>query len=216
MTGFVWDLREFVAHRTDLAREMYAVAEVIASETGIDQNSNPMEATVKLAGERLAGAGAGRISVSVVVRGDRRDATANSPHPDCADQSNWCLPRLIDVWPPAAPHADADKGTWNGGGGCANFEPRRPAVGAHFPSDMPVLPNETDSDATSWVSRNMTGQEWWVLIDTCFHANPGLFGGIALRGLEFFDISDSAFVLVRRAAWGSVHDYPDCNWCPAR
>ncbi|MDE0367853.1 MAG: hypothetical protein OXP09_20060 [Gammaproteobacteria bacterium] len=223
-TGFIWDLREYVAHRTDLAREMYVVAEVIANETGPDSGDSPFEAAVKLAGESLADGGAGRISVTVVVRGDRRDAAANSAHTDCADENNWCLPRVIDVWPPAPPHADAGKGTWNGGGDCANFEPRRPAVGEHFPSDMPVLPSEGQPAADGqpppghelWLSRSMTQQEWWVLVDTCFHANPGLFGGLALRGLEYFDISDSAFVLARRAAWGSVHDYPDCKWCPAR
>ena len=224
MTGFIWDLREYVSYRTDLARQMYVVAEVIASETGPDSSDSPVEAAVKLAGESLAEGGAGRISVSVVVRGDRRDASAGSAHADCEDENNWCLPRVIEVWPPAPPHADAGKGTWNGGGDCVNHEPRRPAVGKHFPSDMPVLPNEgqppADGESTpahdQWLSRSMRQQEWWVLVDTCFHADPGLFGSLALQGLEFFDISDSAFVLVRRAAWGSVHDYPDCKWCPSR
>ena len=222
MMGLIWDLREYVSHRTELAREMYVVAEVIANDVGSSGGDSPIETAVGRATDSLTGRGAGRISVAVITRGNRRDAGASDAHPDCADEANWCLPRVAHVWPPAPPHADADGGTWNDGGGCATFDPGLPNAGQHFAQDAPVLPNEVPADVTprpaqeDWLSRNMRTQEWWVLVDTCFHSDGGLFGGMLLRGLRFFDIAQNAFVMHRRAAWGSVHDYSDCNWCPAQ
>ena len=239
MMGLIWDLREYTSHRTELAREMYVVAEVIANEAGPHSGVSPIEGVVGQAIEALGhrGAGnvrnglrarsAGRISVAVIVRGDRRpgDSVGN---PACRDEDIPCLPRLADIWPPKSPAAEAAKGTWNGGGDCARSEQvlsdpiqALPDVGDHFPQGQPVLPNEVPENGSPppleeiWPSRNLRLQEWWVLVDTCFHSDPGLFGGMALRGLEFFDVSDSSFVIRRRAAWGSVHDYSDCNWCPS-
>ena len=166
---------------------------------------------------RLGRDGAGRIAVALVTRGDRRAAASPIAHPGCAVAGEWCLPRVAATWPPAdTPEA----GTWNAGGDCAGFTPPWPAAGEHFPADLPVLPDEASADTEppppqeDWLSRNLRPQEWWVVVDTCFHPDPGLFGGVALSGLEFFDISDSALVLRERAAWGSIHDYSSCNWCP--
>ena len=241
MMGLIWDLREYVSHRTELAREMYVVAEVIANEVGPSvaltsptSSPSPIEAVIEQAKETLEGRGAGgvrstgsagRISVALVVRGDRRfDPTAAAPHPDCSLDTNPCLPRISHIWPPAG---EPEKGRWNGGGDCNNSTQvldhpsmQLPGPGEHFPLDRPVLPNEIPTDGSppppheEWLSRNLRQQEWWVLVDTCFHSDAGLFGGMVLRGLDFFNVADAAPVLRRRAAWGSVHDYSDCNWCP--
>ncbi len=238
MMGLIWDLREYVSHRTELAREMYVVAEVIANEVGPSTlgagNENiAIEAVIKQAKETLEGRGAGgvrstgsagRISVALVVRGDRQDPAAAAPHPDCSLDTNWCLPRISHRWPPVG---EPEKGRWNGGGDCNSSTQvldhpsmELPDKGKHFPVDRRVLPNEIPTDVLpppthdEWLSRNLRQQEWWVLVDTCFHSDAGLFGGMVLRGLDFFNVADAAPVLRRRAAWGSVHDYSDCNWCP--
>ena len=236
MMGLIWDLREYVSHRTELAREMYVVAEVIANELGpstlsAGDEDTVIKAAVEQAKDTLQGRGAGgvrstgsagRISVALVVRGDHLDP-AVAPDPDCSLDKNPCLPRISHIWPPAtAP----EEGQWNGGGDCANStrfaNPSSmplPDKGDHFPVDQPVLPDEIPTDGSppphdKWLSRNLRQQEWWVLVDTCFHSDAGLFGGMVLRGLDFFNVADAAPVLRRRAAWGSVHDYSDCNWCP--
>ena len=238
MMGLIWDLREYVSHRTELAREMYVVAEVIANELGPSTLSAGDEdivikAAVDQAKETLQGRGAGgvrstgsagRISVALVVRGDRRVSTATVADPECSLGKNWCLPRISHRWPPVG---EPEKGRWNGGGDCNSSAQvldhpsmELPDKGEHFPQDRPVLPDEIPTDVLpppthdEWLSRNLRQQEWWVLVDTCFHSDAGLFGGMVLRGLDFFNVADAAPVLRRRAAWGSVHDYSDCNWCP--
>ena len=217
MMGLVWDLRAYIAYHTKVTREIYVVAEVIANETGPTSGENPIGAVVSEVVTRLERDGAGRVSVSLVARGDRRSAIDPNPHPDCSIAAQWCLPRVTATWPPAtAPNA----GTWNAGGDCANYVPALPSPGEHFQADQTVLPNEVPTDVAppppheNWVSRNLRPEEWWVVVDTCLHPHSGLFGGLVLRGIEFFDVSSSALVLRKRAAWGSIHDYSDCNWCP--
>ena len=154
--------------------------------------------------------------MALVTRGDRRLATATAADPICANVGEWCLPRVVLRWPPAG----SDLGTWGSSAACAAPYMTMPDAGDHFPADVRVLPNEVSPDAvpvpphSDWVSRNLRRQEWWVIVDTCFHPNPGLLGGWVFGGLRFFDTSDSAFVFRKRAAWGSVHDYSSCAWCP--
>ena len=216
MAALVWDLRQYIAYRTDVTREMFVVAEVIANETGTTSADNPIPIAARRAMGRLADGGAGKVAVTVVTRGDRRLATATAPDLNCDTPGEWCLPRVTAAWPATG----GDEGTWGGGGDCAAFTTSLPAAGEHFPADLAVLPNEVAPDVSptpphqSWLSRNLRQEEWWVIVDTCVHPDPGLFGGWVLNGLAFFDTSRSALVFSRRAAWGSVHDYSDCNWCP--
>ena len=219
--ALVWDLREYVSYHTEIAREMYVAAELIANETDMHPvtGDGPVDEVMRRAMEKLAPVGAGTIAVAVITRGTvpvGASTTCNLP-------GDTCLPMVQTAWPPVA---DPDRGTWLDidstmapGGDCATFPPLLPSPGGHFAAELPVLPNEVPPNATpppaqeDWLSRNMRLQEWWVVVDSCLHPDGGLFGGFVLKGLQFFDISGSAFVLRKRAAWGSVHDLSTCNWC---
>ena len=216
MMALVWNLRQYTAYRTDVARETFVAAEMIANETGASPSDNPIPIVVERVMSRLAQGGSGTIDVTLVARGDRRLATATVADPDCADASQWCLPRVALRWPATG----SGLGTWGGGGACAGVQTGMPDADEHFPADLAVLPNEVPPDAVpvppqnTWLSRNLRLQEWWVVVDTCIHPQPGLLGGVVMNGLRFFDLSDNAFVFRKRAAWGSVHEYTACNWCP--
>ena len=201
MTALVWDLREFVGYRTDLAREMYTVAEVIANETDTD----PIAAVIAQAMARFERRSSGSIAVAVVTRGTERGSGTL-----CVDDDAWCPPRVAVAWPPTPV-----EGRWNESAVCDAPSPpgelALPLQGDHFVGVQRVLPNENPDRANS-ISWNMRATEWWVVVDSCFHPNPGLFTGRLVNlGVELFDISD--FVLRKRAAWGSVHDLADCAWC---
>ena len=202
IAALVWDLRDFVSHRTDLAREMYALAEIIANEP----DANPIGEVMEQAIDRFEPVSGGRIVVAIVARGTQRaDGVA------CGAAAEWCLPTVLTVWP-----VEADDGTWKlVGDDCAAAGV--PAAGQHFAAGAQVLPNEDADGARTeveWISRNMRPTEWWVVIDTCFLPDPGLFWGrlVAMRD-RLFDVS--AFPLRSRVAWGSVHDLGDCAWCAA-
>ena len=205
MTALVWDLREFVGYRTDLAREMYTAAELIANATDAD----PIAAVIDQAMARFEPRSSGSFAVAVVTRGTERGS--GTP---CVDDEAWCLPRVAVAWPPTSV-----EGRWNESAVCNAPGPpgagTLPSAGQHFAADQRVLPNENPDGAEAqagWLSRNMRPTEWWVVVDSCFHPNPGLFTGRLLNlGVELFDVSD--FVLRKRAAWGSVHDLVDCAWC---
>ena len=219
--ALVWDLREYVSHHTEVAREVYVAAEVIANEvnahpvTGEGPAGEVMRRTI----EKLSSIGAGTISVAVVTRG----TTPVGASIGCDLANDTCLPFVRSGWPPAtAP----DAGTWADagakfapGGHCSTLPARLPDVGDHFPADMPVLPNEMPLNVDppppqeAWISRRMRLREWWVVVDSCLHSDGGLFGNVVLGGLTFFDTSDSDFALRKRAVWGSVHDISSCNWC---
>ncbi len=205
LTALVWDLREFVGYRTDLAREMYTVAEVIANETDADL----IEEVIAQAMTRFERRSSGSFAVAIVTRGTERGSRT-----PCVDDAAWCLPRVAVAWPPTPL-----EGRWNDSAVCSAPSPpgvlTLPLPGQHFAADQRVLPNE-NPDGTesqeSWISRNMRPTEWWVVVDSCFHPNPGVFAGRLVNlGVELFDVSQ--FVLRKRAAWGSVHDLVDCVWC---
>ena len=207
LTGLVWDLREYIGYRTDLAREVYALAELMANAT----DSNPIATVIAQAATRFDQHGAGSFSVAVVTRG-----TARGPTTACNDDAGWCLPRVALTWPAAA-----QDGLWGDmagtrGGQCATpGGPALPARGEHFGAQQQVLPNENPDGATppeDWISRNMRPGEWWVVVDSCLDPDRGLFAGtLDGLGVELFD--PSVFVLRQRAAWGSVHELAECAWC---
>ena len=200
LTVFVLDVRTLVGFRTDLARETFALAEVIANET----RTNPVATVMEKAMEEFVHNSAGTLAVAVVTRGTQRGTGV----PCVVDQ--WCLPRVALTWP-ASPGA----GTWNAPGLCATAGASLPARGQHFPADQAVLPNENSDGATahqSWISRNMRPTEWWVVVDTCLDPTPGLLSSGA-RGVVGDLVDLSGLVVRKRVAWGSVHDLADCNWC---
>ena len=202
VTAAFWDVRAYIAHRTDLARELFVAAEVIANEL----DANPIDAVMGEARQRLERVSAGSIAVAVVTRGTQRGGGVA-----CVDPNAWCLPRVAVLWPTTP----AD-GLWNGGGDCARDPSlgRLPARGDHFGAGETVMPNENPGGAVpevDWLSRNMVPTEWWVVIDACFQPAGGLFTGAIMAGIGVFDITDQ--VLRRRAAWGSVEDRASCVWC---
>ena len=208
----VWDLREFISYRTELAREMYVVAEAIADHP---DGRAPFEEAVQPAVERLREESrSGAIRAAVVIRGTQRPDGSACP-PD-----GWCLPRISAAWPPAG---DTTAGRWPAGSdnACENLGNALPAIGEHFTSERKVLPNEgadPDGDGPDvapaekdWISRGLSHTEWWVVVDTCVDPEPGLFiGKMTNLAARMFDTS---LVLRRRAVWGSIHDLTDCDWC---
>ena len=208
----VWDIREFVSHRTMLARDLYVAAQLIADQpAGAVPIGQVMEQLQTRFEPRSV---AGTLRTAVVVRGATRPGAV-----PCTD-AGWCQPRVAVAWPAAG---DPDgMGTWSAtGGACTPAVDPLPLSGEDFGELQRVLPNEgadpdgdgpeTPQTADAWVSRNMTATEWWVVVDVCFDPNPGLFLG-RLTKLSV-DLLDTSLVLRRRAAWGSVHDLGDCDWC---
>ena len=129
----VWDLRQFIAYRADLAREMYALAEVVSNEP---QGGAPLEAAIAAAEQRFGPprSTAGVIHAIVMVRGqERADGTA------CADGA-WCPPLVQVAWPGSATNP---AGTWPDGADnpCAPVGGSAfPAPGTHFAAGQRVLP----------------------------------------------------------------------------
>ncbi|MXY55507.1 MAG: hypothetical protein F4029_09380 [Gammaproteobacteria bacterium] len=206
----VWDLRQHIAFRTELAREMYAVAEAISDDR---QGTSPLQSAVAAIEARFRDrSDSGLVRVVVVGRGTQRaDGTA------CPDPG-WCPPVVLAVWPATA--ADT-AGTWEavaGQNACSPLGISFPAVGTHFAAGHSVLPYEGDAPdggtppaENTWVSRNMSAGEWWVVVDTCIEPEPGMFFG-RFRTV-FQAMLDTSFVWHRRAVWRSIHERRDCDWC---
>ena len=210
----VWDLRQFIAYRTDLAREMYVLAEAVANDTG---GSAPLRQALQAAEDRFEPRSpSGSIHAVVVVRGaERADGTS------CPDGA-WCPPMVRVAWPRTA--ADT-AGTWSEGADnpCAPAAGGPfPARGAHFAAGQRVLPDEgaagTPGDPAlaeaDWVSRNIAAEAWWVVVDTCVEPPQGLFVGRLARLSA--PLLQTPFVWRRRAAWPSIHDLAACEWCGAQ
>lgn len=207
--GAIWDLREYISQRTDLIRETYLAAEAMADQFA--DNTPPFAAVLGPnsvppgpLGTRLRAASvAGSASAALVVRGTTlRDGTP------CTN-GTWCPPTVARSWP-----ATEAERIWDDGSATGCSAPNAlPAVGTTFAATATVLPGEDagGSPEAAWFSRNMSDEEWWVVIDVCIHPRPGLFTGpltnFVVRAL------DLSFPISRRIAWPSVHDRADCNWC---
>ncbi len=203
----VWNVRSFIMDRTELVREPYIVAEAIASH--VQGTTVPFENALGALRARLEQDGtSGSLAAAVVVRGTTRHDTTACPSGD------WCPPRVIVVWPIVPGTAE-----WPTGGICAGGT-SLPPVNAHFGANQVLLVNENadpDGDGPltpppeeDWPSRNMSDEEWWVVIDTCFHPGGISFGPIGLAGGSAVALPE----LRRRVAWPSIHDLDDCDWCP--
>lgn len=200
----IWDLREYIAHRTDLVREIYVLAEAMADE--IDDTVPPFASVLGPGGplrQRLAeGTVAGAASAALVVRGTtRRDGSA------CA-ANTWCPPTVALAWP-----ATEAERVWRVGTavGCAGAN-ALPAVGTAFAPTETVLAGEGTNSAAeqTWVSRNMSDQEWWIVVDVCIRPDPGLSRGLTHFAIATLDLSTD---IRKRVTWPSVHDRDDCAWC---
>ena len=56
MMALVWSLRQYIADRTAIVREMFVVAEMIANESGASPADNPIPIVVERAKSLLAAA----------------------------------------------------------------------------------------------------------------------------------------------------------------
>lgn len=206
----VWDLRQFTAHRTDLARELYVVSEILAAGGGWDEDALAAdgEATQVLARvqERMGRSGAGWAEAAVVQRGTQRGASTPCPPYDATNpRLSWC--------PPQASRR-LGRLAWGGEGDCAGRDSGLAAEGAHFGDGEAVLANETAAEDS--VSRLMAEEEWWVVIESCSHFGEG-DGNAALLGAIWDGMPALGVnvVLVRRAVWGALGDVGECDWCEA-
>ena len=206
----IWDLRQHIAFRTELAREMYAVAEAISDDRlGV----SPLESAAAAVEDRFGNrTDSGLVRVVVVGRGTQRpDGTA------CPDPG-WCPPAVLVAWPATATDT---AGTWadaDGNNACMPPNGTLPAAGVHFGAGERVLPYEgvapgggTPPAEATWVSRNLSAREWWVVVDACIEPESGLFLG-RFRTV-YQAMLDTSFVWHRRAVWRSIHDRRDCDWC---
>ena len=211
LTAAVWDLRVFTAYRTDVAREIFVVAELVASG-GSWSSDESVKNVIKAAAARMGETSAGVLHVAVVTRATtRHDGTA------CVNDDEWCAPLVAKEF--------FDYPFPSGTGNCQNFPRTLPDEGDLFAEDATVLPFEdADPDGAGpeaaptvdeWVSRNMQPEEWWVIVDSCSHFGEGphsrLIGKRFMNmGLAWIDVTP---VMQKRSAWGSIDDLSDCVWC---
>lgn len=208
LMAVVWDVREQLAFRTDIARQIHVAAAAAADQPELPQFapvgqtpvSEAMGQVRALLHDRSA---SGSITAAVVTRGTaRRDGSA-------CPLDGWCPPQVTTTWP-----ATADQGQWsNGGDGCPTAGPNPlPSQGQSFAADETVLPREARTgDESAWISRNLDETEWWVVVDACFEPRPGRFSGrLANLPIRLFEGTP---VVHRRIAWGSIHELGRCDWC---
>jgi len=202
LLGAVWDLREFIAYRTDLARTAYVVAEAIANE--LDDESPIDDALGALQEQLEATTESGFLSAAVVVRGTEAPPGGSCPQ--------TCRPMVRRVADQAVRWGATDAQ-------CADAATGLPAVGGHLAAAARLLPNEGAPDVDGapvaekdWVSRSLGADEWWVVVDLCVDPVPGRFIG-RLTNWAGRMLDTSAFTWRRRVAWGSIHDLADCAWC---
>ena len=195
------------------------------------------------------GRSAGWMRVVVIARprDDPGDPSATPPEPavpatnsdgdNCNPTSGtapFCEPEVLFEVDFDTATAGIQRAEWGGDATdnnlCAGSASGMPNEGAQFGRNVVVLPNEAadpDGDGpdpapqpTEWISRELTSDEWWTVVEVCTHfaggtSTPGMFGG-GMTGfaLNAFDVSGSG-ALPRRVAWGATEVLDDCNWCGA-
>ena len=211
LAAAIYDIRAFTAYRTDVAREIYTVAQVIAEADWPDPSplGNVMDQVIG----RLERSSAGGVHVAVVTRGNERSAGVPCPPVSDPPPGNWCDPMVSFRWP-RPPDVWSE---WQGGcQAAAGTGFTLPAEGVHFATGEAVLPNEDDgSAANTWLSRNLTDEDWWVVVDTCSQFGSGTqLGLIGGRFVNFLlPVLDAAVVMQRRAVWPSSRPLNECGWC---
>ena len=88
LTAAIWDLRVFTAYRTDIAREIFVIAELIANG-GAWTSDASVENVIGAAAARLGETSAGVLHVAVVTR-----ATTRHDGTTCIDDDQWCAPMV--------------------------------------------------------------------------------------------------------------------------
>lgn len=204
LMAVVWDVREQLAFRTDIARQIHVAAAAAADQPELpphtDVDQTPVTAAMaQLRAEFHERSASGSITAAVVTRGTvRRDGSA-------CPLDGWCPPQVTTTWP-ATQWSDR-------GDGCpTSGESPLPSQGQHFAADQTVLPREARTvDESAWISRNLDETEWWVVVDACFEPRPGRFSGrLANLPIRLFEGTP---VVHRRIAWGSIHELGRCDWC---
>lgn len=197
------DLRAFAAHRADIAREIYTVAEIVAGAATWDAATAEaaLRNTMQAAENRLARNTAGWMRVVVVAR--PRDNPGNPPATPAVPARNsdgnlcnpaaappFCEPEVLWELDTDTNIAGLQRAEWNNVGDCATVPSLLPANGAQFPRGTPppncagqVLPNEcADPDGagpapapahSDWVSRTLNSEEWWAVVEVCTHFGGG-------------------------------------------
>ena len=199
LAAAIWDIRAYTAFRTDLAREMYDIAEMLAatgdSSWTTAQKNAAAQNIVDAATTRLDNSSVGWLRAVVVTRRMATSTPAtvrNAEGRDCDaavelvddtstawddTEAPWCEPQV---------RRQIGRVAWGDEGGCATIPSDLPAAGAVFAPNQKVLPNEgADPDGDGplpvpthdqWVSRSFSANEWWVAVETCSHygrdANP--------------------------------------------
>lgn len=211
LSAAIWDLRVFTAYRTDIAREVFVIAELIANG-GDWASETSVENVIEAAANRLGITSAGELHVAIVARAsNRHDGTP------CANDSAWCAPLVAKAF--------YDNDFPSGAGDCGSIARILPDEGDRFDANATVLPFEDmDPDGAGpesapsveqWVSRNIGPEEWWVVVDSCSHfgegARPRLIGGRFMHmALATLNVSP---VMQRRSAWVAINDLSECGWC---
>ena len=198
----IWDIRAYTAYRTDMAREIYAVAELLATRgddewTTTTKKRSAATNIMAAVANRLDDRSVGWVRAVVVTRLQDRagppvvEAT-NSQGRDCdaavatADDPDTAWDDTATPWCEPIVRAEIALRTWGDQGACQNIQSRLPATGATFAADEMVLPYEdADPDGDGplaapthdqWTSRSLTDAEWWVVVEVCSHfgrdANP--------------------------------------------
>ena len=238
----IWDVRAYTAYRTDSAREMYAVAELLAASG--DDTWTAMEKTdaatniINAATARLDDSSVGWLRAVVVTRQQATSTPVlNSEGRDCddtpadVDDPDTPVDETTVPWCEPVVRREIAWATWGDQGGCATIDSSLPATGAVFAQDELVLPHEdADPDGDGpltapthdqWVSRSLAGDEWWVVVETCSHfgrdADPNdavSSPGLLLPGIE--DISatffDARLTIYNRVAWAAFDELDECHW----
>lgn len=198
----IWDIRSYTAYRTDVAREMYTVAQLLTTAGRNDwttdtQKRNAATNILAAAANRLDDRSVGWLRAVVVTRlqdvvGPPAVEATNSEGRDCdatvatVDDPDTAWDDTTTPWCEPLVRQEIGMQTWGDQGACLDIPSQLPAAGATFAANQSVLPHEdADPDGNGpltapphqqWVSRSLIADEWWVVVEICSHfgrdANP--------------------------------------------
>ena len=212
----VWDLRQFIAYRTDLAREMYVLAQAVADDAVGGTGGQ---------GALRGGDGGGRAALRSPEHGGRHPRRRRGSRPGSRRRHD--VPRWRVVPADGAGRLARDRHESRGhmagragqpvhaDRGATRSRPRATISRPGSACCRTRARRERGANAAlaekDWVSRNIGPQAWWVVVETCVEPPPGLFVG-RLTGLSA-PLLGTPYVWRRRAAWPSIHSRADCAWC---
>ena len=189
----IWDIRSYTAYRTDLAREMYAVAEMLAAAGDADWTNAEQTAAslniIRAAAARLDDSSVGWLRAVVVTRlqddaGPPVVEATNSEGRDCddavdgVDDPDTAWDETVAPWW----RAGSTVANWPGRSGATKAPVRMSPLGCQPRVRRSPAPNKCcrtkapTPDGTGpllapthdqWVSRALGEDEWWVVVETC-------------------------------------------------